>query len=65
MAEHHARARQIDATEWDVVCPGCPGHGTRVGAVPDSPVLTCQEQAQLLADFHRQIYSEAGYRILR
>ena len=65
VAEHEAKARKITATEWDVVCPGCPGHGTRVGAVRDSPALTCQEQAQLLADFHRQIYSEAGDRILR
>jgi hypothetical protein len=36
-----------------------------VGAVRDSPALTCREQAQLLADFHRQIYSELGDRTLR
>ena len=65
VAQHDAKARKITATEWDVVCPGCPGRGTRVGAVRDSPALTCKEQAQLLADFHRQIYSEAGDRILR
>jgi hypothetical protein len=65
VAEHHAKARRISATEWDVICPGCPGHGTQVGAVRDSPALTCREQAQLLADFHRQIYSEMGDRILR
>jgi hypothetical protein len=35
-----------------------------VGAVRNSPALTCREQAQLLADFHRQIYSELGDRIL-
>ena len=65
VAEHDAKARKITATEWDVVCPGCPGRGNRVGAVPDSPPLTCREQAQLLADFHRLIYSELGDRILR
>jgi hypothetical protein len=65
VAQHDAKVRKISAGEWDVVCPGCPGHGTRVGAVRDSPELTCREQAQLLADFHRQIYSELGDRILR
>ncbi len=51
--------------EWDVVCRGCPGHDAQVGAVPDSPPLHWREQAQLLADFHNQIYSELGDRILR
>ena len=64
VAEHDANPRRITATEWDVVCPGCPGHGMSVGAVRNSPALTCREQAQLLADFHRQIYSELGDRIL-
>lgn len=65
VAEHDAKARKVSAAEWDVVCPGCPGRGTQVGAVRDSPALTCLEQAQLLADFHRQIHSELGDRILR
>ena len=65
VAEHKATARRIGETEWDVVCRGCPGHDAQVGAVRDSPPLTCKEQAQLLADFHDQIYSELGDTILR
>lgn len=65
VARHQATARRIGEVEWDVVCRGCPGHDAQVGAVPDSPPLHCREQAQLLADFHNQIYSEMGDRILR
>ena len=64
VAQHDAEARKITPREWDVICPGCPGYGTQVGAVQGSPALTCREQAQLLADFHRQLYSELGERLL-
>lgn len=64
VAEHEARARSIGTAEWDVVCPGCPGHDAQVASVRDCPALTSREQAQLLAEFHTQIYSEVGERIL-
>ena len=65
MAEHDASARRIGPAEWDVVCSGCPGHGAQVASVRQSPALTSREQAQLLAEFHSQIHSELGDRILR
>jgi hypothetical protein len=65
VTRHEAKPRRIGEARWDVVCPGCPGHDAQVCAVPGCPDFTCREQAQLLADFHAQLYSEAGDRILR
>lgn len=55
----------IGFSEWDVVCPGCPGNDVRVSEVPGCPVLTSEDQAQMLAHFHQQIYSHTGELILR
>ncbi len=65
MANHEAWAQRIDENRWEAACPACPGNDFVVGTVVDGPVLTCREQAQHLADFHRQLYSDLGDRILR
>jgi hypothetical protein len=65
VAEHNAWARRVSATEWDIRCPGCPGYDSQVGGVVGSPALTTQDQAQQLAEFHRQVYGEMGEEILR
>lgn len=54
----------IGFSEWDVVCPGCPGNDVRVTEVPGCPVLACRDQAQMLATFHQEIYSQSGELIL-
>jgi hypothetical protein len=55
----------VAEAEWDVVCPGCPGNDNHVSAVPSSPPLTCREQAELVAEFHDELYSDLGDRTLR
>jgi len=65
VAEHNAWARRLSETEWEIRCSGCPGNDSHVGGVSNSPALTTREQAQLLAQFHRQVYGEMGEEILR
>jgi len=55
----------LSETEWEIRCSGCPGNDSHVGGVSNSPALTTREQAQLLAQFHRQVYGEMGEEILR
>jgi hypothetical protein len=65
MAQHEAWVRKISDTEWEAVCPACPGQDVALSALRRGPALTSTEQAQHLADFHRQLYSDLGDRILR
>jgi hypothetical protein len=65
MARHEAWVRKINDKEWDAVCSACPGRDVALNTARRGPALTSREQAQHLADFHRQLYSDLGDRILR